>query len=126
MNVLYYYYYLFYTRVLPDDEPHATTIFTLSFCQGLLVNCILDISMSHFFCRSQSKWEGISITLLIIVVNYFLYIRSGKAKEIVSYKPKILGSNTLSIIITIIFLLVSISYLFWGSFYTREILGNCN
>ncbi len=36
IKVLYYYYYLFYTKIIRDDEPHATTIFTLSFSLSLI------------------------------------------------------------------------------------------
>lgn len=54
MNVLYYYYYLFYTKVLPDDEPHATVIFTLSFSESLLLNGLLDIFSAIFIVK---KWK---------------------------------------------------------------------
>jgi hypothetical protein len=42
MEVFYYYYYLFYTKVLTDDEPHATVVFTLSFSESLLINFTLQ------------------------------------------------------------------------------------
>jgi len=126
MNVLYYYYYLFYTKVIPDNEPHATVIFTLSFSLGLLVNGVLKICLALLFCESYNEWPAIGITLLIMLVNYLLYFKSGKCFKIVEAKPRFFNSNEGSILITVIFFLTSASFLFWGVEYIRDILQSCN
>lgn len=90
MNVLYYYYYLFYTKVIPDNEPHATVIFTLSFSLGLLVNGILKICLALFFCERYDGWPAIGIILGIMFINYLLYFRSGKRFKIIEAKPQFL------------------------------------
>lgn len=59
MSVLYYYYYFFYTKILPDDEPHATVIFTLSFSEALLVNYVIEFFSAHLlvsFCWANGQW----------------------------------------------------------------------
>ena len=125
MKVLYYYYYLFYTKVLPDDEPHATTIFTLSVSEGFLINGILQISFAHFFCISIDKWPMIGILILLIIANYFHFHLSGKNKEIIKLKPKVLNSNKLSILMVVCFFLITFSFLLLGAFYVKEILEHC-
>lgn len=125
MNVLYYYYFLFYTKILPDDEPHATTIFTLSLSESFLINVIIDILISYFYCTFISKWTMIVITLFIMVINYFLFYRTGKAKNIIKLKPKIFNSNSLSIVFVILFFIITSSFLFWGPILVKQILANC-
>ena len=124
METIYYYYYLFYTKVIPDDEPHATVIFTLSFTESWLVYGLLQIITVHFFCRSYDKWIGIGIFLGVVIINYFFYSKAGRAKNIIVNKPQILNQS-FSIAITGFITLVSISYLFWGSFYIRQVLEGC-
>lgn len=125
MKVLYYYYYLFYTKILPDDEPHATTVFTLSVSEGFVMNGILQISLARFFCMSIDKWLMIGILVLLIGINYFYFHRAGKAKEIVKLKPKVLNSNKLSILFTILFFIITLSFLFWEPIYVKQVLEHC-
>jgi hypothetical protein len=122
MNLLYYYYFLFYTKVLPDNEPHATTVFTLSLSEAFLINGVIQILIAHLFCMSFGKWQMITIFLLIIGVNYLLFSKSGKAKEIVKLKPKIFNSNKLSIFIVVLFFVITASFLFWEPIYVKQIL----
>lgn len=65
MNVSYY-YYLFYTKVLPDNQPHSTVIFTLSFTFSLIINGIVNVVFAYLFGISLRKWEmmGESLRLL--------------------------------------------------------------
>lgn len=126
MSVFYYYYYLFYTRVLPDDEPHATVIFTLSFSESLLVNYAIDFCAVHLLCQFLlSKWSMISIFILIVVANYLIYYRTGRNKDIIERKPRFFNSRGVSIVITILFFLVTTSFLFWGADYLMDVINQC-
>jgi hypothetical protein len=125
MNVLYYYYYLFYTRVLPDNEPHATVIFTLSFSESLLVNGILDISSAHFFCKKMEMWLMIGIFLMLIAANYLIYSRKKKSRIIVEQRPAFFSSHNVSIIITLLWFIITTSFLFWKPIYVKDILDQC-
>ena len=62
----------------------------------------------------------IFITLLLI--KYFLYFRGGKAKDLVDQKPRFFQSHAFSMAFTALFFGVSISYMFWGAFYIRQVL----
>lgn len=125
MDVLYYYYYLFYTRVLPDDEPHATVIFTLSFSESLLVNGILDILSAHLFCLKMDMWLMIGILLLLIAINYLTYSRTKKSRVIVEQKPRFFSNHKASIVITLLWFIITTSFMFWKPIYVKYILDQC-
>jgi hypothetical protein len=125
MRVFYYYYYLFYTKILSEGKPHATTIFTLSMSQSFILIGIIDLIITQTFCISIGKWKMIGLTLIVILANYFIYGKSGKNLEIINSKPKFFNSNFLSIIITILFFVISVSVLFWGPVYTKNVLAHC-
>lgn len=125
MKTLYYYYYLFYTKILTDDEPHATVIFTLSFSESLVINGIIDIVLVKFFCVDVELWIQILILVIIIFLNYFNYSYLKKSEAIVNEKPKYFGSHLFSILVTMIFFVSSSSLMFWGPIYTKSIFNEC-
>lgn len=125
LEVLYYYYYLFYTRILPDDEPHATVVFTLSFSLSILMNFILQVTFISLYCYSLGRWEMIAVLLVIILINYLLFLRSKRNIDIVKEEPKLFRSSTFSLAISVFFFLLTTSMLFWGAFYTKSLLSQC-
>jgi hypothetical protein len=80
-EILYYYYFAFYLRV--DDEPHSMTVFALSFSKALLIYFIAQMISVHFYCYLITTWQMISMFALVLIVNYFLFIRSGTSRKIV-------------------------------------------
>lgn len=125
MKVLYYHCFLFYSRILRDDEPHLLTILALSFLQSLIVNGVLEGISVHTFCRDLDHDLMFVILLLIIGGNYWFLHRSGKTKEIVKLKPQVCNSHILSIFITLFFALGSVSLMFWGPIYLKSVLDQC-
>lgn len=126
LDVFYYYYYLFYTKVLPDDEPHATVVFTLSFSEALLINYSINVIGSHFFCKYLlGKWEMISIIVILNGFNYLLYLKTGRGKKIVKSKPIFFNNHYLSLIVTLLFFLITSSFLFWVADYAQYVISHC-
>ena len=123
MKVFYYYYYLFYTRVIPDSQPHSTVIFTLSFSLSILVNGILSIIAAYVANYNMSNFIMIGIFVVIMVINYLMFYRSGKGKRLVKEKPKFNGSHKLSVLLTFVFFLITTSYLFFGPILIKSILA---
>jgi len=123
ISIIYYYYYLFYTRILPDDQPHLTVVFTLSVSESFLINGIINLICTKFFCYPLNKWTMIGILLLILLMNY-LYFNFNRRDVIVGNKPKLLGSHILSILITLLFFLITASFMFWGPIYTQLLLNS--
>jgi predicted MFS family arabinose efflux permease len=124
IKVFYYYYYLFYTKVLPDNQPHVTVIFTLSFSLALLINGLLNILLAYTINYALGSYEMIGIFVMVLGINYLLFYRKGKAKKIMQEQPKFFRNHKISIILTILFFLITASFLFWEAGYVGNILGS--
>ncbi len=123
MDVFYYYIFLFYAKVLPDDYPHSNTVWALGATSAFIINFSLDMVLAYFFGYTLSTFQMASITALLMLLFYFKYYKSGRGKRIVEKeKPKFFGSNTVSIILTVLFFLISMFFLFFSADIVREIL----
>ena len=123
MDVFYYYIFLFYAKVLPDDYPHSNTVWALGATFAFIINFSLDMVLAYFFGYTLGRFQILSITILLVIFFHFKYDRSGRGKRIVKKeKPKFLGSNIASIILTILFFLISISFFLFSEDVVREIL----
>ena len=125
LKVLYYNYYLVYKKVIRDPEPYVATVLALSFSQSLLFNGIGDIIALKISCYQIPVWAQFSLVILLIVINHFLIYPIGQAKEIIKLKPIFFNNKKLSIIITILFFLITTSWLFWGPIYGKYLLTQC-
>jgi ABC-type iron transport system FetAB permease component len=108
---------------LKDNEPHLLATLALSFSLSLLVNGVLNIILAHVLKFAFSKWEMIGLLLLILLLFSFFLHRNGMAKKIVEEQPKLFNSHKLSKVITIIFFVVTTSFLFWEAGYVGTVLG---
>ena len=123
MDVLYYYIYLFYAKVMPDDYPHSNTVWALGATSVFIVNGLIDIPLAYFFNCYLSTIQKVIIIIIVMTLFYLKYDRSGKGIRIVKKeKPKFFGSNTASIILTILFFLIGMLFLFFKADVVREIL----
>ena len=123
MDVLYYYIYLFYAKVMPDDYPHLNTVWALGYLFSLIINGLIEIPLAYFFNCYLSTIQKVIIIIIVITLFYLKYDRSGKGIRIVKKeKPKFFGSNTASIILTILFFLIGMLFLFFKADVVREIL----
>ena len=123
MDVFYYYIFLFYAKVLPDDYPHSNTVWALGAISAFIVNGLIDIPLAYFLNSYLSTIQKVIITIIVMILFYLKYDRSGKGKRIVEKeKPKFFGSKTASIILTILFFLISMFFLFFSADIVREIL----
>ena len=114
MDVLYYYIYLFYVKVISDNQPHSRTIWALGYLFSLIINGLIEIPLAYFFNCYLSTIQKVIIIIIVITLFYLKYDRSGKGIRIVEKeKPKFFGSNTASIILTILFFLISMLFLFF-------------
>ncbi|MBI1646524.1 hypothetical protein I7X30_05560 [Capnocytophaga sp. 051621] len=123
MNVLYYYIYLFNVKFLPYTFPDLNTVWILGSLFALIVNSSLNMGLAYFFGYTLGRFQILSIIILLVIFFHFKYDRSGRGKRIVKKeKPKFLGSNIASIILTILFFLISISFFLFSEDVVREIL----
>ena len=125
LDVFYYYYFLFYRKVIKDPEPHFATVLGLSCSEALLLNGPMDIIALKYFCYKIAVIFQFSLAILIILINYLFYHKTGRVHKIINNKPSIAGSKPLSVAITILFFLITISWLFWGPIYGKHLLEQC-
>lgn len=124
IKVFFYYYYLFYTKVLPDDQPRLTVVFTLSLSESFVLSTLINSIFIVLYCQSVSKWLMLSVFFAIFLVNYF-YFASDRVNLIINEKPKIVN-NLLSVVITLLFFIVSFSLMILSPLYLRTFLEtNC-
>lgn len=123
LKILYFYYYSFYQKV--DDTPHFTTLFSLSFSQSLLIIFTVQMIFAYFFCYFFSTWPMIAICVMLFIVNYFLFMRSGLARKIVKSTPPVIVNQNFTKWFAILFFIITFSFLFLTPILTKSIFANC-
>lgn len=124
LKVFYYYYYLFYSRVLVQPDPHFVTTLAISASEGFLFNAAVDYLIIKFYCVSIGKWPMLAIMMAFLIFNFILYGK-GKGEKIIKMKPLLWGSQHFSFAVTLIFFVISLSWLFWGAVLGRRLLEQC-
>jgi len=122
---VYYHYFIFYSKVLRDPDPKIASILSLSFNQAIVINGILDISFLKLFCFQIAVWFQFTLSMAIAYINYLRYNKSNIGKEFVNQSPRTIKISKLSLALTILFFLITVSWLFWGPIVGRDILINC-
>ncbi len=112
---IYYYYYLFYTKVIPDNEPHATTLFTLSVTESAYWVVLLDVLYVNLFDEIIPLWGLGLILASIIMKNYFYFYKINTKEKIVKNTNK----TQLSLFLTIAFFVIGMLLLFLLPFYLK-------
>lgn len=125
LDVIYYHYFLFYTKLKIDPEPHFATVLSIGFSQSLLINGVMDIIALKWFCYQIPVWIQFSLHVLVVYLNYLAYQRGNKGSRIVNEKPVICGNKSLSIIVALLFFLSTMSWLFWGPIYGKDLWNQC-
>ena len=125
MDILYYHYFLFYQKVLKEDDPHMEARFTLAASWGLLISPLTDLFCVRFFCYHLSKWQFLLICSTFLLYNYFVYNKNGRSIKVEKEKPMAFNSRKLSIVITILFFVTSCSSLLFGAMIVKKLLENC-
>jgi len=121
MSVFYYYYYLFYKKNLKDEEPHLLTILVLSASCSFPVIFILQMLLAEKYCLSVDSWKMFLIIPFFILLNYSYFFKSKRYMEILIKKPKFFKSNIISILVVSLFFVATISCMFIGPYYLRQI-----
>ena len=123
MDVFYYYIYLFYAKVMPDDYPHLNTVWALGVTSAFIINGLIEIPLAYFFNCYLSTIQKVIIIIIVMTLFFLKYDRSGKGIRIVKKeKPKFFGSKIASIILTVLFFLIGMLFLFFKADVLREIL----
>jgi hypothetical protein len=122
MDVIYYYTFLFYSKIFKDDEPHIKTIWGISFLEGFATNIFLEIFSMHFLNFRINLFIKFIIILIILLINYLYFIRSKRFKKILKVKPFFFNNHRLTIILVAFIAITFISILFLGGIWIKFIL----
>ena len=122
MDVLYYYIYLFYVKVISDNQPHSRTIWALGVTSAFIINGLIDIPLTYFFNCYLSTIQKVIIIIIVITLFYLKYDRSKGIRIVKKEKPKFFGSKIASIILTVLFFLIGMLFLFFKADVLRKIL----
>ena len=122
MDVFYYYIYLFYAKVMPDDYPHLNTVWALGVTSAFIINGMIDIPLAYFFNCYLSTIQKVIIIIIVITLFYLKYDRSKGIRIVKKEKPKFFGSKIASIILTVLFFLIGMLFLFFKADVLRKIL----
>lgn len=123
MDFIYFIYYYFYTRILTDNEPHYTVLFTLGFSMSLWLITFGNIVSILLFCVSLKLGHMIGLFVVILVVLYIRYFMGNRNRQVV-LKYSSIHQNKMSFI-SIVTILISISVLFWSPILSKFLLGIC-
>lgn len=74
IDVLYYMYYLFYSKKLKEADPHWSTIWFLGIFFSYWVFCAIDLFLLFFFLYSISLECALTIFFLGVLLFYWKYM----------------------------------------------------
>ena len=125
MEKLYYFYYLFYKKVLNDDEPHLLTILVLSASCSFPIVVFLQLLFAELFCETIDTWKAFSVIPIMVYINYLCFFKSGRYVKILNEKPLFFKFFFISCLLVIYFFILTALPMFFSPFYLKDILINC-
>jgi hypothetical protein len=126
MQVLYYYYYLFYKKIGLDANPNLAARLALTFLEALFIRAVANALFAYLFCHILPLYIEIGLIAFFLFINTYIYFTPAKEVEIIKLKPVFLNRPNLSIVISILFFLANVSTLYWLSGYLDSIIKTCN
>lgn len=113
IDVLYYMYYLFYSKKLKEADLHWNTVWFLGIFFSYWVFFAIDLFFLFFFLYLIPLEFGLTITASGVLLFYWIYSKRGRGKFVVEKKkPLIRGSFRLSVIWAILFFVITFVMIF--------------
>src|SRR5690606_25420742 len=125
LHVFYYHYFLYFNKAIKDADPHLRTCLALGASESFLLSGIIQIVSVKYFCYYVDYRILFGIAVVLCAINCWYYMMKRKGEEVIEKKPLFFESKRLSVTLTIIFFIITISYLFWGAIYLEYLLENC-
>jgi hypothetical protein len=122
-RVLYYYYYIAYTRYIPDSSPRGTTVFVLGFSVASILYSILDCIFSYYH-NPLFRENYLPSVLIIIGFFYLLYFRIKIHNSILKERPIVLNNKKMTIFLVIGYTAFSMASIIIGMVVSRFLWEN--
>lgn len=125
-DVLYYYFYLFYDRVLPGGrfDISFNVCSAIAICFAFIPAFLLDVIILKVYCKTMN----ILLWVVPFAISYYFfnkYYNAKRVKKILKEKPKFFNNHKLTIYIAVFFFLFTLSFMFALGFVGKKILSNC-
>ncbi len=99
-------------------------IMALSASLAIPTATVFEFISIIMYCYSPSVLQMFLFVPFYLLIFYFVFYHNGKAKAIIDTKPKIYNEN-FSIVFTIMFFIITLSFVFWGGLFSKHLLNNC-
>lgn len=66
IDVFYYYFYLFYTRIISDYQPHSRTVWALGVAFSFIINGLIEIPLAYFFSCYLNTIQKVIISVFVM------------------------------------------------------------
>lgn len=125
-DVLYYYFYLFYDRVLPGGrfDIHFNVCSAISICFAFIPAFLLKVIILKITCKQMN----LILWVVPFAISYYFfnkYYNTKRVKKILKNKPKFFNNHKLTIYIAVFFFLFTLSFMFALGPVGKKILANC-
>ncbi len=125
IDVFYYYFYLGYKNVtfIHSTTPKTTAAWTLGLCLSFWVIEPVDLFIIHHYGILLKPVILYSVSIIFFLTTLYVYLLKGRSRKVIQKKPKLFGSHIFSIVVTVVFFILSLSLLIIGMFVGRKILS---
>lgn len=126
LRVFYYYTYLWFVKILKEDEPHTHSMFAICFLAGFNLSSFIGYFTAYYYCYALDRTDIIIIYLGTLALFYFGLYKTSVVKNVVKSKPKLSDNNRLSAVVTIVFSIGLFILMNIMPIITRDIIkGKC-
>lgn len=132
IKLIYFCFYNFHFRQASyigskDRMFHYEATWSLSFLESLIVSTILKMFLGYYFCKFYSIWPLIVISVFILLLNEFYFIRLKKGEKLIESQKNVLFkkryNSFLGIVVVSSFCL---SFFLIGSEFETALLTKCS
>ncbi len=122
-RVLYYHYYLVYTRYIPDPSPRGTTVSLLGFSIGCILYPIftcLNVFIKIYPLKNMNP--VLHFILPAIFCSFLIFYHKSIHSKIIKEKPILFNNKRMTIIIVIVYTLFSWASIMIGLYLQRKFI----
>lgn len=127
IKIIYYYFFQMYSKILVQDDPHFVSLLAVTAIESILINYLIDLISVLTFCSILlNATHKFFLTLIVLGINHWFLGRKNKGKAIISEGPyQLMNSRLISLSFFVIFVIFTISTLFWMSDYLIILEEKC-
>ena len=123
MDKIFFNYYLFYNKILNDDTPIVTAIFSMSASIGFILVNSINFVLVYSSLEILSKNQILIFMGIVISINFIIYYFRGRGKLIIEKNYINSDNRKREKILVFLFFLISVGFIIGGPILTRYFMG---